>query len=85
MKLLAALQDVALGLRDRFATSEQRGHFYAWYDDQAGQLRCSLTSQPKLPFAGSIRTTSDPRDVVHRLLEDPTPGFITRRTPRNGT
>jgi hypothetical protein len=75
-ELLAALQDVALGLRARFAATEQRGRFYAWYDDQAGLLRCSLTSQPTLPFAGSIRTTSHPGDVVDRLQEDPTPGFI---------
>ena len=75
--LVAALHDVAQGLRSRYAASEQRGRFYAWYDAQAGQLRCSLTSQPRLPFGGNVRTTSDAGEVVALLLEDPTPGFIS--------
>ncbi|MET4622856.1 hypothetical protein ABIE18_004335 [Arthrobacter sp. 2762] len=80
--LAAALDEVVNGLRDRFKTAPNRGTFYAWYDEQAGQLRCSLTSQSQLPFGGRIRTTTDSALVIDRMLSDQTPGFISFDTLR---
>ncbi|TVU64864.1 hypothetical protein FQP90_07380 [Paenarthrobacter nitroguajacolicus] len=57
--LAAALDEVVNGLRNRFKAAPHSGTFYAWYDEPAGQLRCSLTSQSRLPFGGRIRTTND--------------------------
>lgn len=75
--LAAALDEVVDGLRDRFRTAPNRGTFYAWYDEHAGQLRCSLTSQGQLPFGGRIRTTNDSALVIDRMLSDQSPGFIS--------
>lgn len=75
--LAAALDEVVKGLRGRFKTAPNRGTFYAWYDEQAGQLRCSLTSQSQLPFRGTIRTTTDSALVIDRMLSDQSPGFIS--------
>ncbi|NIJ03460.1 hypothetical protein FHR86_003819 [Paenarthrobacter ilicis] len=75
--LAAALDEVVNGLRDRFGTAPNRGTFYAWYDEQAGQLRCSLTSQSQLPFGGRIRKTTNSALVIDRMLSDQSPGFIS--------
>ena len=74
--VVAALRDVADGLRLRLQNSTVRGKFYAWYDEQAGQWRCSLTSLEFLPFGATLRPTSDPEQIVHAALSDPSPGFI---------
>src|SRR6476469_7089506 len=51
----------------------RNGTFYCWYDEQTGQLRCSLTSRAKdqLPFAGRYRPTADVTDVLQRAATDP--------------
>lgn len=55
--VVAALQFVHRELRQRATGSAT---FYAWYDEQAGQLRCSLTSAPadRLPFRAPYRGDS---------------------------
>lgn len=77
--VVAALHEVAGGLRLRLQNSAVRGRFYVWYDEQAGQLRCSLTSLEELPFGATLRPTSDPGPIVHAALMDPSPGVIELR------
>ncbi len=74
--VVLALRDVAENLRLRLQTSEVRGKFYAWYDGQAGQLRCSLTSRETLPFGATVQAVSDPAEIVGMALADPTPGMV---------
>lgn len=52
--------------------------FYAWYDEQAGQLRFSLSSaRPEdLPFGATVRLLTDPSSIVATFLADPHPGVI---------
>jgi hypothetical protein len=61
--VVAALDFVRDQLGRRLAGDAGPGTFYAWYDEQAGQLRCSLSSsQPdRLPFGAAYRLTSDAR------------------------
>jgi hypothetical protein len=75
---VAALHFVADGLRHRLAGHAGPGTFYAWYDEQAGQLRCSLTSSPpdRLPFRASYYITADAADVVRLSAADPHPGTV---------
>ena len=56
----------------------QPGTFYCWYDEQAGQLRCSLTSRPvdRLPFGGRYRPTTDVTEVLLQAASDPRPGAV---------
>jgi hypothetical protein len=75
-ELAAAFDEVVTGLRRRFE-SNPHGTFYAWYDAQAGQLRCSLTSQSQLPFGGKIRTTDDSALIIEQILSDQSPGFMS--------
>lgn len=75
-EVIAALRDVAEGLRLRLQSSATRGKFYAWYDEQAGQLRCSLTSLHSLPFGAALREVADPSEILHIALSDPHPGAI---------
>lgn len=60
----AALEHVVRHLSKRYRG--RPGTFHCWYDEQAGQLRCSLTSKPadELPFGGRYRATSDVTDVL---------------------
>ncbi|NYF56067.1 hypothetical protein [Micromonospora purpureochromogenes] len=73
--VVAALHLVHRELGRRWASP---GTFYAWYDEQAGQLRCSLTSAPadRLPFAAPYRSTTDATEVVALVAADPNPGFV---------
>ena len=52
--------------------------FYAWYDDQAGQLRYSLVSAAPhdLPFGALVRLLTEPHEVVDAFLSDSTPGLV---------
>ena len=52
--------------------------FYAWYDEQAGQLQVSMSSaEPAdLPFGGLVQLVDVPRAVVVALMSDPHPGVI---------
>jgi hypothetical protein len=54
------------------------GTFYARYDEQAGQLRCSLTSASpdRLPFRAPYRSTFDAAEVVALAAADPSPGLL---------
>jgi hypothetical protein len=65
-------------LRRRFLEQVGSATFYAWYDDQAGQLRCSLTSArpDRLPFRAPYRLTTDVSDIVREAATDPHPGTI---------
>ncbi|MFI7597587.1 hypothetical protein [Actinoplanes sp. NPDC049681] len=75
---VAALQHVATELRQRFADHAGTATFYAWYDEQAGQVRCSLRSRAPedLPFGAAYRTTEDAADVVRLAATDSHPGHI---------
>ncbi|MFB9331551.1 hypothetical protein [Actinoplanes octamycinicus] len=72
----AALQHVVRQLSKRH--SGRPGTFYCWYDEQAGQLRCSLTSKTvdELPFGGRYRPTPDVTDVLGLAASDAQPGTI---------
>jgi hypothetical protein len=74
-----ALEFVRRGLGRRLSDQPRRGTFYAWYDGQAGQLRCSLTSASpdRLPFGGTYRVTSDAAEIVALAAADPSPGLVT--------
>lgn len=76
--VVAALNVVAETLRQRLAT-HCSGTFYAWYDQQAGQLRCSLSSFPpeSLPFRAHYAVTGDAVEVVHLAAADPEPGVVS--------
>jgi hypothetical protein len=78
-EVVDALLDVANSLRDRLADTPGPGTFYAWYDAQAGQLRCSLASAEEhaLPFGNDYLVTTDAHVVVGLLAMDPDPGRIT--------
>nr|MDT0656402.1 hypothetical protein [Micromonospora sp. DSM 115978] len=75
--VVAALDVVAAALRQRLATRSS-GTFYAWYDEQAGALRCSLSSFPpvRLPFRAPYLVTSDAVAVVHLAAADAEPGVV---------
>lgn len=72
----AALEHVVRQLSKRLRA--RPGVFYCWYDEQAGQLRCSLTSAPAgdLPFGGRHRSMSDVTDVLRLAASDARPGTI---------
>jgi hypothetical protein len=74
--VVATLGHVVRQLSERH--HDRPGTFYCWYDEQAGQLRCSLTSKPpdQLPFGGRYRSTDDVREVLRLAVADPHPGII---------
>lgn len=77
LEVVTALNFVAGSLRKRFA-DQGSGTFYAWYDEQAGQMRCSLSSRPpeSLPFTAPYVATGDPVEVVRLVVVDRTPGLV---------
>ncbi|RAY12832.1 hypothetical protein DPM19_22700 [Actinomadura craniellae] len=82
-----ALSTVGERLRERFADAPGPVTFYAWYDEQAGQLRCSVASaQPaELPFRGLFRPVDRPEEVLDRMAADRHPGFVIWDGLRNAT
>jgi hypothetical protein len=72
----AALQHVARQLSKR--SSGQSGTFYCWYDEQAGQIRLSLSSRPvdQLPFGGRYRSVPDADEVLQLAIADQHPGVV---------
>jgi hypothetical protein len=76
--VVAALDLVATTLRQRLATHGS-GTFYTWYDQQAGQLRCSLSSLPpeSLPFQAPYVMAGDAAEVVRLAAMDPEPGVVS--------
>ncbi|MEU1393628.1 MULTISPECIES: hypothetical protein [unclassified Nonomuraea] len=73
-----ALVAVGERLGTRFADVAGPVTFYAWYDEQAGQLRCSVASvEPSdLPFGGAFRPVDNPVPVVALMAADPLPGVV---------
>ncbi|MGA4994286.1 hypothetical protein [Nonomuraea bangladeshensis] len=73
-----ALVAVGKRLGLRFADVAGPVTFYAWYDEQAGQLRCSVASvEPhNLPFRGGFRPVDSPVPVVALMAADPLPGVV---------
>ncbi|WP_144022986.1 hypothetical protein [Asanoa hainanensis] len=73
-----ALVDVGAGLRARHGGDDGTATFYAWYDEQAGQLRCSMrsTGPDALPFGGRFEVVLDPSPVVALIAADPHPGVV---------
>ncbi|MER6594600.1 hypothetical protein ABT214_22665 [Micromonospora purpureochromogenes] len=76
--VVAALHLVHFELKKRWSGQDGSGTFYAWYDEQAGQLRCSLTSASpdRLPFGAPYRSTFDAAEVVALAAADPSPGLV---------
>lgn len=79
--VLTALDDVTAELRRRLAGAPGPASFYAWYDEQAGQLRCSLASLPpeRLPFRAPYRAGAGAdvaEEVLRRAAGDPHPGVV---------
>lgn len=52
--------------------------FCVWHDEQAGQLRCSTSSQAPdaLPFHGTYIATDALGPIIERFLGDQEPGHI---------
>ncbi|NRQ38495.1 hypothetical protein HII36_42715 [Nonomuraea sp. NN258] len=73
-----ALIVVGERLRARFADVAGPVTFYAWYDEQTGQLRCSAASvEPSdLPFGGRFRPADSPAPVLALMTADALPGVV---------
>lgn len=73
-----ALVTVGERLGVRFVDAVGPVTFYAWYDEQAGQLRCSVASvEPDdLPFGGRFRSVDDPAPVLALMAADVQPGVV---------
>ncbi|BCJ39029.1 hypothetical protein Athai_65320 [Actinocatenispora thailandica] len=74
----SALSQVASELGGRLSRRGEVGTCYAWYDEQAGQVRCSLSSAPpdRLAFGGRYRLVARATDVVALAAADQTPGLV---------
>jgi hypothetical protein len=80
-EVLTALIDVTTELRRRLSGRPGPATFYAWYDEQTGQLRCSLASAPsdRLPFGAPYRAGAGAdvaEEVLRRAGRDPHPGVV---------
>lgn len=79
-QVVAAFERTAEMLRQRVHSLETPGTatFYVWHDEQAGQLRCSTTSQPPhaLPFGGAHALTEELGPIITCYLTDREPGLV---------
>ncbi|MFE3448934.1 hypothetical protein ACFXJ8_08335 [Nonomuraea sp. NPDC059194] len=73
-----ALTEAGEVLRVRFASSGSPLTFYAWHDEQAGQLRLSMSRAcpDALPFGGSYRPDTEPTAVAESISADVLPGVV---------
>lgn len=73
-----ALLVVGEHLRTRLSGSSGPISFYAWYDGQAGQLRCSVASVAPdgLPFGGRYFVVDSPGPVLELMAADVQPGRV---------
>ena len=76
--LASTLVAIGEALRARFRGARPPATFYAWYDEQAGQLRCALRSvgTDDLPFRAAYEVVVDPAPVVASLVSDAHAGFV---------
>jgi hypothetical protein len=79
-QVVSAFEETARALRRRIGETDIRGMatFYVWHDEQAGQLRCSISSRTpaNLPFGGNYRPAGDLGAIVTDFLSDGTPGLV---------
>jgi hypothetical protein len=79
-RVVAALQQTARAIQRqiRATGTAATAIFYVWHDEQAGQLRCSVSSRTSatLPFGGVYRLTDDLGAIVSSFLDDLAPGMI---------
>ncbi|MET7425519.1 hypothetical protein [Dactylosporangium sp. NPDC005555] len=79
-QVVAAFQRTARTLQQRLGAAgpARTATFYVWHDDQAGQLRCSVSSRSRdnLPFGGRYRRTDELGAIVAGFLSDATPGLV---------
>ncbi|WP_327009480.1 hypothetical protein OHA72_20900 [Dactylosporangium sp. NBC_01737] len=73
-----ALDEAGRRLRVRFGDAPGPVTFYAWYDEQAGQLRCALRSvaPDALPFGARHVVVERPDPVVALIVADRHPGVV---------
>ncbi|MFF4448773.1 hypothetical protein [Streptomyces sp. NPDC001502] len=79
-EVAAAFESTARALRDRIRPLGPHGTatFYVWHDEQAGQLRCSTSSQPpeSLPFGGDYVLTETLEPIITGFVDDSVPGLV---------
>jgi len=80
-QITAAFEHTAHALRLRLRDLGYQGTatFYVWHDEQAGQLRCSTSSQPPdaLPFRAAYAVTETLDPIVEPFLNDDEPGLVS--------
>jgi len=76
----AAFEGTAELLRHRIRALRFHGTatFYVWHDEQARQLRCSVSSQrpESLPFGGTYVLTETLEPIITSFLDDSDPGSV---------
>jgi hypothetical protein len=79
-QMVNALEETVLALRRQLDDADGRptATFYVWFDEQAGQLRCSVSSRPAsdLPFRGRYELVDDVGVIVRACLADSSPGVV---------
>jgi hypothetical protein len=80
-KIEAKVRELAATWTTRFVGKSCRTNyalFYCWYDEQAGQLRISLSSvqNPQQHFGAVVARVDSPRPIIQRMLNDRAPGIV---------